>query len=69
MKIGIIGGGFVGSATALLEGPEVETVIFDIDVDRCRPLGSTLLDAVIDSDLVFIAVNTPMNDNGSCYSS
>lgn len=66
MKIGIIGGGFVGKATSLLSCDEISAIIFDLNPERCSPLGTTLQD-VANCDLVFIAVNTPMNEDGSCH--
>ena len=41
MKIGIVGGGFVGSATALLTCADISSVTFDLNLDRCIPKGAT----------------------------
>ena len=66
MKIGIIGNGFVGKATNILENKNVELVIYDIDPDLCVPAGTTLKD-ICNTDIVFISVPTPMNSDGSCH--
>ena len=66
MKIGIIGNGFVGKATNILENDNVELVIYDINPDLCRPIGTTLED-ICKTDIVFISVPTPMNSDGSCH--
>lgn len=66
MHIGIIGNGFVGKATSILECKDVELIIYDIVPEICKPLGTTLYD-ICKCDLVFISVPTPMNKNGSCH--
>jgi len=66
MKIGIIGNGFVGKATNILENDNVELVIYDIDPKLCSPEGTTLTD-ICKTDIVFISVPTPMNTDGSCH--
>ncbi len=66
MKIGIIGNGFVGKATNILENKNVELVIYDIDPNLCVPTGTTLKD-ICNTDIVFISVPTPMNSDGSCH--
>ena len=66
MKIGIIGNGFVGKATNILENKDVELVIYDIDPNLCRPTGTTLKD-ICKTDILFISVPTPMNKDGSCH--
>lgn len=65
MKIGIIGGGFVGTATASFVEKE-DLLIYDIDSNKCHPLGLTLKELVNKTDLIFICVPTPMNRDGSC---
>ena len=42
MNIGIIGAGFVGNATKLLECKDVKTYVYDIDPNKCNPKGTTL---------------------------
>ena len=66
MKIGIIGNGFVGKATNILENNNVELVIYDIDPKLCRPIGTTI-ETLCDPAIVFISVPTPMNADGSCH--
>lgn len=66
MKIGIIGNGFVGKATNILENDNVKLVIYDINPKLCNPLGTTLND-ICKTDVVFISVPTPMNNDGSCH--
>ena len=66
MKIGIIGNGFVGKATNILENDNVELIIYDIDPKLCSPEGTTLTD-ICKTDIVFISVPTPMNTDGSCH--
>ena len=65
MKIGIVGGGFVGSATALLRCPEIEVVTYDLDPTRCIPLGTTVAD-LVGADFVFVCVPTPAFEDGRC---
>jgi|TARA_B110000483_G_scaffold204262_1_gene247139 UDPglucose 6-dehydrogenase len=66
MKIGIIGNGFVGKATNILENDNVELVIYDIDPKLCSPIGTTI-ENICETDIVFISVPTPMNSDGSCH--
>jgi len=67
MKIGIIGGGFCGSATALFASEKNTIKIFDIDPAKCSP-GVTQLQDLSDCDFVMICVNTPMVETtGECY--
>lgn len=66
MKIGIIGNGFVGKATKMLECAEIEIIAYDVKPQLCDPQGTTLKD-MISCDLIFISVPTPMNKDGSCY--
>lgn len=65
MKIGIVGGGFVGSATALLECSDIQVIIYDLDPTRCKPAGTVIGDLVA-CDLVFVCVPTPTHADGSC---
>lgn len=65
MKIGIIGGGFVGSATALLSCPSITTLTYDLNPDRCIPKGTTLHD-ILDCTFVFVCVPTPTYESGAC---
>ena len=66
MRIGIIGNGFVGKATKILECDKIQLMVYDIIPELCFPIGTTLRD-ICKCDLIFISVPTPMNKNGSCY--
>lgn len=67
LNIGIIGGGFVGSATRLFETQNTNVKIFDLDPSKCYPQNTTLQD-LKNSDIIFICVPTPMNEKtGECY--
>ena len=65
MKIGIIGNGFVGKATALFKCNLVEVFIYDIVPENCNPIGTTLED-INNCELVFICVPTPLDYTGKC---
>lgn len=58
--IGIVGNGFVGKATALLECDNVKVLMYDIDPEKCSPPGTTLKTLVDECDVVFVCVPTPM---------
>ena len=66
MKVGIIGNGFVGKATRLLECDDIQILTYDIVPDLCNPIGTTLKN-ISSCDLIFITVPTPMNTDGSCH--
>ena len=66
MLVGIIGGGFVGSATALIQREDVHVVVYDTDPAKCIPSGLTF-DELDKCDLLFVCVPTPMLENGKCY--
>lgn len=68
IKLGIVGGGYVGSATALFESTNLQVRIYDIDPTKRRPAQTTLND-IINSDLIFICVPTPSSSDGSCNTS
>jgi UDPglucose 6-dehydrogenase len=61
MKIGIIGYGFVGKATELLD--KGNCLIYDV-----RPnIGNCSLETIVnEADIIFICVPTPMFKNGKC---
>lgn len=65
MKIGIVGYGFVGRATSLFVHPDIEYFIYDINPMLCKPIDVKLQD-LIQSDIIFICLPTPMNIDGSC---
>jgi UDPglucose 6-dehydrogenase len=66
MKVGIIGNGFVGNATTLFRTPETEVIVFDTDPKKCEPIGITMHD-LLETQLLFICVPTPMKKNGECF--
>ena len=64
MKIGIIGNGFVGSA--IMHGFVLHTddiMIYDKDPKRST---HSMKELVINSDIIFICVPTPMFESGEC---
>lgn len=65
MKIGIVGNGFVGQATRVLQCPEIEILTWDILPEKCDPPGLQLSD-LNECEFIFVAVPTPMNRDGSC---
>ena len=65
IKIGIVGNGYVGKATALLECEKVRVFIYDKDPEKCSPLGLKMRELAC-CDFVFVCVPTPMNRDGSC---
>ncbi|MAF25113.1 hypothetical protein CL634_06015 [bacterium] len=65
MKIGIIGNGYVGGATALLENNKLLVRIFDVDPSKCSPIGLTMTD-LTDCSFIFVCVPTPMDKDGKC---
>jgi len=66
MRITIIGKGFVGKATGLLECSSNEIWFYDIIPSLCNPSNLTLEQVNQYSDIIFISVPTPMNIDGSC---
>lgn len=66
MKIGVIGGGFVGHAMTLLS-PGVDIIVWDTNPDKRVPHDLTFDQFVQESEIVFVAVPTPMNKGGSCH--
>lgn len=64
MKIGIVGNGYVGQATALLQSVDVEVLIWDTDPNK-RNIDN--ISELASCDLVFVCVPTPMNADGSCH--
>jgi UDPglucose 6-dehydrogenase len=67
MKILIIGFGFVGKATYILKNEDLEVFTYDIDPNLCNPRDIQLAEIVPTVDVVFIALPTPTNIDGSCY--
>lgn len=66
MKIGVVGGGFVGHAMTLLS-PGVDVITWDVDPHKRVPRDLIFEQFVQDSEIVFVAVPTPMNKDGSCH--
>jgi nucleotide sugar dehydrogenase len=64
MKIGVIGNGFVGKATTQLKCKDIELLAYD-NPDNCNPVGTNLVD-LINCEIIFISVPTPMSEDGSC---
>jgi nucleotide sugar dehydrogenase len=67
MKIGIIGNGFVGKATKILESQKINIITYDIVPNLCIPIGLTLEQLCETCDIIFISVPTPTNKDGSCH--
>lgn len=67
INVGIIGNGFVGNATSQFENEEVAVKIYDIESEKCKPVGLTLEELSKESDIIFICLPTPMKRDGGCY--
>ena len=65
MKILIIGFGFVGKATYLLNNEDITIFVYDINPTLCIPPNIILDDCISIVDLVFISLPTPLNIDGS----
>ena len=65
LTIGIIGGGYVGSATAIFECEKVKCIIYDIDETKRNPKDCQMKD-VVNCDIIFICVPTPIGKDGQC---
>jgi len=66
MIIGVVGNGFVGKATQLLGGTNIEMLVYDIDPKKSIPKNMKI-DKLCKCDIIFIGVPTPMNKDGSCF--
>lgn len=66
LTIAVIGHGFCGSATSLLENPSAKFLIYDIVTEKCRPLGLKMSDLAV-CDIIFICTPSPKNPDGSCH--
>ena len=66
IKIGIIGGGFVGKATSGFHSSHTQVMIYDLQPQLCLPKETTIED-IYKCDVVFVAVPTPMSTDGSCH--
>lgn len=71
MKIAIVGGGFVGVATASLSSENIDVIIYDIDRKKCSPPDIQLDDLLKDDmDIIFICLPTPYDPvSGVCITS
>jgi len=67
LKVGIIGWGFVGKAVDAGMGIVSDVLIYDKFVDIAS--GSSLETVVQESDIIFLCLPTPMNEDGSCNTS
>jgi UDPglucose 6-dehydrogenase len=63
MYIGIIGQGFVGSAVYHKFKNFYKVLTFDLDESKCNSTESCLIE---NSDIIFVCLPTPMNQDGSC---
>lgn len=66
IKIGIVGGGFVGKATSGFKSPSTKVIIYDLQPQLCIPEGTTVAE-IYACDVVFVCVPTPMSKDGSCH--
>ena len=64
IKIGIVGGGVVGIATQKFQTPLNIVSTYDTDEKKCIPPRTTFQD-VASSDLIFVCVPSPSNEDGS----
>jgi UDPglucose 6-dehydrogenase len=64
MKIGVVGNGFVGHAMTLLR-PHVEVLVWDVVPEKRDPKTLDIETFVEESEIIFVAVPTPMNSDGS----
>jgi UDP-glucuronate decarboxylase len=67
MNILIIGFGFVGKATYLLNNEQINIFVYDINPDLCIPKNIKLEEVVKDVELIFVSLPTPLNIDGTCY--
>ena len=67
MKILLIGFGFVGKATYLLNNKDLTVYVYDITPSLCIPSDIILEDVLKDVDLIFVSLPTPTNIDGQCY--
>jgi UDPglucose 6-dehydrogenase len=66
MLIGIIGNGYVGKATYQLKCKDIDILVYDINPELCIPANIELKN-LLECEIIFISVPTPMNIDGSCY--
>jgi UDPglucose 6-dehydrogenase len=63
MEIGIIGQGFVGNAIYQKFKNYYNILTFDLDITKCNSNEKDLIDK---SEVIFVCLPTPMNQDGSC---
>jgi UDPglucose 6-dehydrogenase len=66
MKIGIVGQGYVGTAIKVGFEPHYELETYD-KYDKDKSTCDNLFDLVMECDVMFVCVPTPMNKNGTCH--
>ena len=64
MNIGIVGQGYVGTAVKTIFEKYYNVLTYDLDKDKSS-CGS-ILEMVVNTDIIFVCVPTPMNKDGSC---
>lgn len=62
MRIGIIGQGFVGNAIYQKFSKYYDILTYDLDESKCN----STKDKVLNQEIIFICLPTPMNKDGSC---
>ena len=62
MKIGIIGQGFVGNAIYQKFSKYYDILTYDLDESKCN----STKDKVLNQEIIFMCLPTPMNKDGSC---
>jgi len=64
IKIGVVGNGFVGHAMTLLR-PSIDVLVWDIIPEKRDPRTLNIETFVKESEIIFVAVPTPKNSDGS----
>jgi len=67
MKIGIIGNGFVGKTLLTLNCDDIQVLAYDTNPLLRFPNENIKMLDLIDCEIIFISVPTPMNSDGSCH--
>ena len=62
MRIGIIGQGFVGNAIYQKFSKYYDVLTYDLDESKCN----STKDKVLNQEIIFMCLPTPMNKDGSC---
>ena len=66
-SLGIIGNGFVGKATSVLQSKDIQLLLYDVNPELCSPPDATIEYLCSNCDVIFISVPTPMKEDGSYY--